>query len=77
MKVGVALPADAQPPELVQPGKAALHHPALATEPRAVLFAAPGDQGLDAPGPKLAPVLVVVIAPIGKKPIGASPTGER
>ena len=77
MKVGVALPADAEPSELVQPGEAALHDPALATEPRTVFFAASGDQGLDAPAPKLASVLVVVIAPIGEQPIGASPTGER
>jgi hypothetical protein len=77
VKVGVALPADPEPSELVKPGEAALHNPALSTESRAVLFAAPGNQGLDAPSPKLAPVLVVVIAPVGKQPIGVSPLGER
>lgn len=77
VEVGVALPADAEPSELVQPGEAALHDPALATEPRAVLFAAPGDQGLNTPSAKLAAVLVVVIAPIGEQPVGASPLGER
>ena len=42
-----------------------------------MLFASSRDQGLDAPSPELAPVLVVVIAPVGKQPIGASPLGER
>ncbi len=77
VKVGVALPADAEPSELVKPGEAALYNPTLATEPRAVLFAAAGNQGLDAPSPELAAVLVVVIAPVGKQPTGASPLGER
>lgn len=77
MKVGVALPTDAEPSELVKPGEAALHDPALATKPRAVPLAALGDQGLDAPSPKLAAVLVVVIAPIGEQPVGAGPFSER
>ena len=76
MKVGVALPADAEPSELVQPGEAALHDPALGAKSRAVLLAAPGDQGLDAASPKLAAILVMVIAPIGEQPIGAGPLGE-
>jgi len=75
--IGVSLPADPEPSELVQPGEAALNDPTLATKSRAMLFAAPGDQGLDAPSPELAAVLVVVIAPVGKQPIGASPLGER
>lgn len=74
---GVTLPADTQPSELVQPGEAALHDPALGAEPRAVLFASASNQGLDAPSPELAAVLVVVIAPIGKQTIGASPLGEH
>lgn len=77
VKVGVSLPANAQPPELVQPGEAALHDPTLAAEPRAVFFATPGDQGLDAPSPELAAVLVVVIATVGEQPIRAGPLGER
>jgi hypothetical protein len=36
-----------------------------------VLLPAPGDQGLDAASPELAAVLVVVIATVGKQPIGA------
>jgi hypothetical protein len=67
---------------LVKPGEAALHHPALGAEPRAVVLSAPGDQGLDAPGPELAAILVVVIAPVGEQPIGAPAraaelTGDR
>jgi len=77
VEVGVALPADAQTSELVQPGEAALHDPTLGAKPRAVLLAAPGDQGLDAASPKLTAVLVVVIAPIGEQPIGAGPLGKR
>jgi hypothetical protein len=69
--VGVTLPTDAEPAELVKPGEAALHYPALGAEPGAVLLTAPGDQGLDATGPELAAVLVVVIAPVGEQPIGA------
>jgi hypothetical protein len=69
--IGVALPADAEPAELVKPGEAALHDPALGAQPRAVVLAASGDQGLDAAGPELAAVLVVIIAPVGEQPIGA------
>lgn len=71
MLVGVTLPTDAEPSELVQPGEAALHHPALSAQARAVVLTAPGDQGLDAPSPELATVLVVVIAPVGEESIGA------
>lgn len=69
--VGVALPADAKPAELVKPSKASLHDPALGAESGAVVLATPGDQWPDAPGPELATVLVVVIAPVGKQPVRA------
>lgn len=69
--IGVTLPADAEPAELVKPGEAALHDPPLGAQPRAVVLTAPGDPGLDAAGPELAAVLVVVIAPVGEQPIGA------
>lgn len=72
MLVRVTLPADAEPAELVKPGEAALHDPALSAKARAVVLTASGDQGLDATCPKLATVLVVVIAPVGEQPIGAS-----
>jgi hypothetical protein len=70
--VGVPLPADAKPAELVKPGEAALHYPALGAETGAVVLASPGDQGLDAPVAELATVLVVVIAPVGEQPVGAA-----
>jgi hypothetical protein len=70
--VGITLPADAKPAELVKPGEAALHDPALGAETGAVVLSPPGDQWLDAPTPELAAVLVVVIAPVGKQPVGAS-----
>lgn len=66
MLIGIALPADAEPAELMQPGEAALHHPALGAEPRAVPFATAGDQRFDAASPELAAVLVMVIAPVGE-----------
>ena len=71
VQVRVALPADSKPAELVQPGEGALDDPALGAESRAVLFAAAGDQGLDAADPQLAAVLVEVIAAVGEQPIGA------
>ena len=43
-----ALVAGPQPAEVVQPGEAALDHPALAAQARAVLAAAAGDHRLDA-----------------------------
>lgn len=82
MLVGVTLPADAKPAELVKPGDPALHDPELGAETRAVVLAPPGDQRLDAPAPELAAVLVVVIAPVGEQPVGATartadPAGDR
>jgi hypothetical protein len=56
----------------MRPGEAALHDPALSAEARAVVLAPSGDQGLDATGPELAAVLVVVIAPVGEQPAGAT-----
>jgi hypothetical protein len=69
----VALVADAQAAEVVQVGKAALDHPALAPEPRAVGGAAAGDPVGDPPGPQDAPVLVVVIAAVGQDEVGLCP----
>ena len=42
-----AVVADEQPFELVEPGKGALHDPAVAAEPGAVLGVAPGDLRFD------------------------------
>jgi len=71
VQLGVAFPADTQPPEVVQVSERALHDPALAAESGAVILAAAGDHGLHAPGADLAAVLVVVIAAIGQHAIGA------
>lgn len=68
--IGVTLPADTEPAELVKPGEAPLHDPALGAQPRSVVLTAPGDQRFDAAGPELAAVLVVVIAPVGEETIG-------
>ena len=45
-RFGIALVADPQPAQVVQPGEGALHDPAFLAEPRAVLGVAPGDHGL-------------------------------
>lgn len=69
--IWVTLPADAESAELVKPGEAALHDPALGAQTRSVAFTAAGDQWLDAASPELAAVLVVVIASVSEQPIGA------
>jgi hypothetical protein len=65
MDLGGALVARARAAEVVQMGEAALDHPALAPQARAVDGPAAGDPVADPPGPQDAPVLVVVIAPVG------------
>ena len=70
MDLGVPLVADSQAAEVVQVREAALDDPALAAEAGAVFDPAAGDDGLDAPGPEQAAVLVVVIAAIGKDHVG-------
>jgi hypothetical protein len=67
MDVGAVLVAGAQPFEGVQPGEAALDHPAAAAEPRAVGDSAAGDARGDAPGAQLAAVGVVVVAAVGEQ----------
>jgi len=64
--LGVAFVADAQPPEVVQVREPALDDPAVATEAGAVRDATAGDDRFDAASPEQPPVLVVVIAAIGK-----------
>jgi hypothetical protein len=66
MDVGAALVASAESLEGVQPGEAALDHPALLAQPGAVRDAAAGDARGDAALPKLAAVDVVVIAAVGE-----------
>jgi hypothetical protein len=66
-----ALPADPQAAELVQPGEGPLDDPAHPPGARAELGCAAGDDRLDAAGPQLAAVLVVVIAAVGDQAVGA------
>lgn len=65
MDVGAALIAGAQPLEGVQPGEAALDHPALLAQAGAVGDAAAGDPRGDPAGAELTAVDVVVIAAVG------------
>jgi hypothetical protein len=68
--LGAAVEADEQPLEVVQPGEGALDDPASATEAGAVLGLTASDLRLDAAQAKLAPVLVVVVAAVGRDPLG-------
>lgn len=82
MKLAMALIAGPQAAEVMQPGEAALDHPALLAEPRAVFALTPSDQRLDPARAELASVLVVVIATVGEQPLGpptrpAAPAGHR
>jgi hypothetical protein len=57
---------------VVEPGEGALDHPADATEAGTVFGLTTGDLGLDPSGAELAPILVVVVAAVGRDPVGAS-----
>jgi hypothetical protein len=65
--VGAVLIARAEPFEGVQPGEAALDHPALLAQAGAVRDPAAGDPRSDAAGAQLAAVDVVVLAPVGEQ----------
>ena len=67
MDVLVAVVADEQSFEVVQPGEGALDDPAVAAQPGAVLGLAARDHGLDPALPDLAAVLVVVVAAVGEQ----------
>jgi hypothetical protein len=70
VEVGTAFVADAQSFELVEPGEGALDDPAGLAWAGSVGDAASGDEGLDAALPQPPTVLVVVIAAVGKQPLG-------
>ena len=74
MDVAAALIARAEPFEGVQPGEAALDHPALTAQPGAVRDAAAGDPRSDPALSELSAVDVVVIAAIGEQ-LPRSPAG--
>ena len=67
VEVGPAFVADAEPLEGVQPGEAALDHPALAAQPGAVGHAPAGDPRGDPASPQSAAVNVEVVAPVGEQ----------
>src|SRR3954464_12439215 len=67
MDVGAALVASAESLEGVQPGEAALDHPALLAQPGAVRDAAAGDPRSDPAPAQLPAVDVVVIATVGEQ----------
>jgi hypothetical protein len=71
VEVGAAFVARAQPLEGVQPGEAALDHPAVSAEAGAVGDPAAGDPRGDAAGAQLAAVDVVVVAAVGEQLPGA------
>jgi hypothetical protein len=65
VEIGASFVAGSEPLELVQPGEGALDHPAHLAQPATVSDAASRDQGLDAPLPQQAAVLVEVVATVG------------
>jgi hypothetical protein len=71
MEFGAAFPVQPDAPEDVQPGEGALDCPAQPSQAGAVLWGAPGDDGLDATRRELAPVLVEVVAAVGDQRVGA------
>ena len=70
--VGAPLAAHQQAPEAVQPGEAALHHPALAAATGAVGGPAAGDLRRDPPLADLAAVGIVIVAAVGKQTSGST-----
>jgi hypothetical protein len=67
VEVGAAFVARAQPFEGVEPGEAALDHPAVSAQAGAVGDPAAGDPRSDAPGAQLPAVAVVVVAAVGEQ----------
>jgi hypothetical protein len=65
-----AVVADEQPFEVMEPGEGALDDPARATQARAVLGLAASDLRCNATPAELAPVLVVVVASVGRDTVG-------
>ncbi|GGS95655.1 hypothetical protein GCM10010270_79540 [Streptomyces violaceus] len=66
MEIGASFVAGAASLELVQPGEGTFDHPAHFAQSGAVSDAASGNHGLDSPFPQQAPVLVKVVAAVGK-----------
>ena len=70
MDIGATVVAHQQTAELMQPGKAALHDPALGAEAEAVLAAPSGDEWRSAACPQPSAVTVVVVAAVGEQAAG-------
>ncbi len=64
VEVGPAFPTSPESLVAVQPGEAALHHPAMPAQPGTMDDASTGDARSDPAGAQHPPVLVVVIATI-------------
>jgi len=64
MDISAAFPAHSQPPELVQPGEGAFHHPARLAKSATMLCAPLGQYRPDAPSAQPLPVRLAVIAAI-------------
>lgn len=73
MEVGPAFPSGPESFIGVQPGEAALHHPAVLAQPGAVGDASAGDARDDPAGAQEPPILVVVIATVGQQFPGFAP----
>jgi len=70
--VGVAVVADEESLELVQPGEGTLDHPAVAADAGAVFGLATGDLGGDPALAELAPLRPVVVGTVGREPVWPS-----
>ena len=64
---------NSQPSELVKPRKGALDHPSIDTQPTAMLFTAPRQNGLDVAGAKLFTMRLGIIRSIALHAIGTMP----
>ncbi len=73
MKVGAYLVADAEPFELVEPGKGPLDNPSSLAQAGAMRGTTSGDLGCDATSPDETAVLVEVVAAVGEQPSGSVP----
>ena len=65
MDLVLAVVADEQPLEVMEPGEGALDHPAGTAKSRAVCDLPAGDLRCDPPAAQLAPILVMVVAAVG------------
>lgn len=78
MEVGPAFPPSPESLVGVQPGEAALHHPAMPAQPGTMGDASTGDARSDPAGAQQPPVLVVVIATVREQfpGLAAGPTTQ-